>query len=60
MTDEHPTGAELATVGQRVGGWVIHVPAVVCTSSPHTVKSADATVGPAAYRHRPHLSLARR
>jgi hypothetical protein len=37
-----------------VGG-VIHVPAVVCTSSPNTVKRvepcADAAVGPAAYRH---------
>jgi hypothetical protein len=24
--------------GHRAGGWVIHVPAVVCTSSPNTVK----------------------
>ena len=29
-----PTRAESVPVGQRVGGWVIHCPAVVCTSSP--------------------------
>ena len=38
MTDEHLTGAELVTVGHRVGGLVIHFPAVICTSSPNTVK----------------------
>jgi hypothetical protein len=26
-------------VGQRVGGWVIHFPAVVCTSSATTVQT---------------------
>jgi hypothetical protein len=29
-------GAEGVPVGQRVGGWVIHLPAVVCTNSPST------------------------
>ena len=36
MTDEHLSGAELCPFGQRAGGWVIHFPAVVCTSSPST------------------------
>jgi len=55
------SGRTVCLLGQREGGWVIHFPAVVCTSSPNTAKRvepcADATVGPAAYRHRPHLSL---
>jgi len=33
-----PHRAELVTVGHRVGGLVIHFPAVICTSSPNTVK----------------------
>ncbi len=30
--------------GQRVGGWVIHYPAVVCTSSSSTTRSIKPTI----------------
>jgi hypothetical protein len=33
------TGAEGVTLGQRVGGRVIHLPSVVCTRSPSTARS---------------------
>jgi hypothetical protein len=43
MTDEHFTGAKSVS-GQCVGGWVIHFPTVVCTSSPSTAAAYDAAV----------------
>ena len=40
MPDEHLAGAEAVPVGASGwGGWVIHRPAVVCTSSPSTTTS---------------------
>jgi hypothetical protein len=38
MTNQHLAGAEGA-LEQRVGGWVIHLPAVVCTRSPSSARS---------------------
>jgi hypothetical protein len=38
VADEDFAGAE-GVSGHRVGGWVIHFPAVVCTSSPSTTTS---------------------
>ena len=46
MADEDLAGgAELCPFGQRVGGWVIHFPAVVCTSSPSTTNSLGVRSG---------------
>ena len=40
MSHEDLAGAEACgRSGSRVGGWVIHFPLVVCTSSPSTRKS---------------------
>ena len=39
VSDEDLIRAEDVALGQRVGGWVIHFPAVVCTSSPSTSQS---------------------
>ena len=51
MADEHFAGAEGCPLGQRVGGWVIHFPAVVCTSSPSTTL-IFALIGTSATMHR--------
>ena len=32
-------GTQLVPVGERLGRWVIHFPAVVCTNSPSTLTS---------------------
>ena len=54
MTHQYRAGAELVPVGQRVGGWVIHLPSVVCTSSPSTIaglfRPNRAKLGPATCR----------
>jgi hypothetical protein len=39
VTDEDSARAERVAIGHRVGGWVIHPPAVVCTRSPSTPSS---------------------
>jgi hypothetical protein len=39
ITHEDLARAEGVPVGQRLGGWMIHFPAVVCTSSPSTSTS---------------------
>lgn len=39
MTDEHFARAEQVAIGHRVGGWVIHFPAGVCTNSPNIIDS---------------------
>jgi len=38
---EDLAGADDVPVGHRVGGWVIHFPAVVCTSSPNTTTNLE-------------------
>jgi hypothetical protein len=37
VADQYGAGAEGVPFGQRIGGWVIHFPAVVCTSSPSMI-----------------------
>jgi hypothetical protein len=44
MTHEHRAGAEVVPIRERAGGRVIHLPSVVCTSSPSTI-AAYASVG---------------
>ena len=40
VTDMDLAGAEyVSEFGQHVGGWVIHLPVVVCTNSPSTTTS---------------------
>ena len=39
MRHQYLPGAEGVSVGHRVGGWMIHFPAVVCTSSLSTLSS---------------------
>ena len=55
MTDQHFAGAEgVPRYGQRDGGRVIHLPTVVCTSSPSTITEPippkRAKLGPATCR----------
>jgi hypothetical protein len=41
VSDEDLIRTEAMPVRQWVGGWVIHFPPVVCTSSPNTITSVD-------------------
>jgi hypothetical protein len=42
IADQHLAGAERVwPFGQRVGGWMIHFPVVVCTRSPSTHTAYD-------------------
>ena len=47
-----PHGPRVWPFGQRVGGWVIHFPAVVCTSSPSTAPAYDSLNQPTAHHGR--------
>jgi hypothetical protein len=39
VTHQHLAGPSGCPLAQRTGGWVIHFPVVVCTSSPSTITS---------------------
>jgi hypothetical protein len=54
VADEHLAGAEGVSVGQRVGGWMIHFSAVVSTSSPSMTLRLSAVPAP---KRRDHLDL---
>ena len=46
------------TLGHRLGGWVIHFPAVVCTSSPSTARAYDSLCCFSALAHAPDKAAA--